>query len=137
MLPCLAAIAIATVVGKKTFESHANETSSLLMQNVEALSNPDNGNDGESDVDYPCSMGTPRYARVATTSGKIEFVQHYSDGTDESNGTDEVYTKSFVGCVADGTGSLKGDNFSIPGSRSGSKYQECKGAQGHQSPDFP
>ena len=38
MLPCIAAVAIATYVGKKTFESHANETSSLLMQNVEALS---------------------------------------------------------------------------------------------------
>ena len=37
MLPCIAAVAIATFVGKKTFESHAYETSSLLMQNVEAL----------------------------------------------------------------------------------------------------
>lgn len=40
MLSCIAAVAIATVVGKKTFESHAYETSSLLMQNVEALSDP-------------------------------------------------------------------------------------------------
>ena len=38
MLSCIAAVAIATVVGKKTYESHAYETSSLLMQNVEALS---------------------------------------------------------------------------------------------------
>ena len=37
MLSCIAAVAIATVVGKKTYESHAYETSSLLMQNVEAL----------------------------------------------------------------------------------------------------
>lgn len=48
MLPCIAAIAIATVVGKKTFESHANETSSLLMQNVEALSSGDNDSNGTS-----------------------------------------------------------------------------------------
>ena len=137
MLPCIAAVAIATYVGKKTFESHANETSSLLMQNIEALSNPEFGDGGESESDYPCSMGTPRYARVATTSGKIEFVEHYSDGIDGEKGTDLVYTMSFIGCVADGTGSLKGDNFSIPGSRSNSKYQECKGAQGHQSPNFP
>lgn len=40
MLSCIAAVAIATVVGKKTFESHAYETSNLLMQNVEALSTP-------------------------------------------------------------------------------------------------
>lgn len=37
MLSCIAAVAIATVVGKKTFESHAYETSNLLLQNVEAL----------------------------------------------------------------------------------------------------
>ncbi len=41
MLPCIAAVAIATYVGEKTFESHANDTSNLLMQNVEALSQRD------------------------------------------------------------------------------------------------
>lgn len=46
MLPCIAAVAFATVVGKKTFESHAYETNSLLMQNVEALT--DNESDGKS-----------------------------------------------------------------------------------------
>ena len=38
MLPCIAAIAIAIIVGKKTFGSHAYVTSNLLMLNVEALS---------------------------------------------------------------------------------------------------
>lgn len=37
MLPCIAAVAFATVVSKKTFELHTYETNSLLMQNVEAL----------------------------------------------------------------------------------------------------
>ena len=37
MLSCIAAVAIATIVGKKTLESHAYETNNLLMQNVEAL----------------------------------------------------------------------------------------------------
>ncbi len=37
MLPCIAAVAIATFVGKKTFESNAYDTNSLLIQNVEAL----------------------------------------------------------------------------------------------------
>lgn len=41
MLPCIAAVAIASVVGKKILESHANETSNLLMQNVEALTQPE------------------------------------------------------------------------------------------------
>ena len=44
MLPCIAAVAIATFVGKKTFESHAYATSSLLMQNVEALADESDEN---------------------------------------------------------------------------------------------
>lgn len=31
MLPCIAAVAIAIVVGKKTYELHAYETNSLLL----------------------------------------------------------------------------------------------------------
>lgn len=38
MLSCIAAVAIVAIVGKKTFQSHAFESSDLLMQNVEALS---------------------------------------------------------------------------------------------------
>lgn len=38
MLPCLAAVAIATFVGTKTLESNASEGYGLLMANVEALS---------------------------------------------------------------------------------------------------
>ena len=38
MLPCIAAVAIATFVGKKTMESNAYEKNSILMENVEALS---------------------------------------------------------------------------------------------------
>ncbi len=48
MLPCLAAVAIATIVGKKAFESRAYETNSLLMQNVEALT------DNESERESTC-----------------------------------------------------------------------------------
>ena len=39
LMPCIVAVAFATFVGKNTFESHANETVDLLMQNLEALSN--------------------------------------------------------------------------------------------------
>lgn len=38
MLPCIAAVAIATFVGKQAYESSALESNSLLAQNVEALS---------------------------------------------------------------------------------------------------
>lgn len=37
-LSCIAAVAIATLVGKKTFRSQASETDNLLTLNVEALS---------------------------------------------------------------------------------------------------
>lgn len=46
MLPCIAAVAIVTVIGKKTFESYAYKTNSLLMQNIEALT--DNESEGKS-----------------------------------------------------------------------------------------
>lgn len=38
MLPCIAAVAIAAYVGKKTFNQKAYETNNLLTENVEALS---------------------------------------------------------------------------------------------------
>ena len=37
MLPCIAAVAIASFVGIKTLKSNASECNSLLMSNVEAL----------------------------------------------------------------------------------------------------
>jgi len=49
MLSCIAAVAIAAFVGKKTFESHAYEASSLLMQNVEALAT---GADSQDNCHY-------------------------------------------------------------------------------------
>lgn len=42
MLSCIAAVAIAIFVGKKTFESKAFESDALFVQNVEALSDGDN-----------------------------------------------------------------------------------------------
>ncbi|MBR1666055.1 MAG: hypothetical protein IJ699_07540 [Bacteroidaceae bacterium] len=37
MLPCIAAVAIATLVGKQAYEANAYESNELLMANVEAL----------------------------------------------------------------------------------------------------
>ena len=44
LLPCIAAVAIATVVGTKTFKSNSDESNELLMANVEALTSAENGN---------------------------------------------------------------------------------------------
>lgn len=38
MLPCIAAVAIATYIGTKTLKANASESNALLMTNVEALS---------------------------------------------------------------------------------------------------
>ena len=38
LLPCIAAVAIATFVGTKALKSNASESNALLMANVEALS---------------------------------------------------------------------------------------------------
>ena len=136
MLPCIAAVAIATFVGKKTFESHAYETSSLLMQNVEALSQS-GGDEGGNGDDSPCSSGFPHFARIANLSGKIEIVRHYADGDNGNYGIDAVYIKDYAGCIADGSGNLKGGDFSYHTDERLSSYQECKGAVGHKETDLP
>lgn len=41
MLPCIAAVAIAAFVGKKTLEADSYGANFLLVQNVEALANSD------------------------------------------------------------------------------------------------
>ena len=46
LLPCIAAVAIATFVGAKSFQTNAYESNDLLMQNVEALSKNTGGDEG-------------------------------------------------------------------------------------------
>ncbi len=47
MLPCIAAVAIATFVGKKTLAPNVLVRNNLLYENVEALAEPESG--------YSCS----------------------------------------------------------------------------------
>lgn len=56
MLPCIAAVAIVTFVGKKTMESNAYEKNSIMMENVEALSAG-----GEGIVTHYTCEGTKKY----------------------------------------------------------------------------
>lgn len=53
-LPCIAAVAIATFVGKKAFESNALERNSILLENVEALTKPEQY--GYKVTTGPCPM---------------------------------------------------------------------------------
>jgi len=55
MLSCIAAVAIATLVGTKTLQSNAYENNGLLIQNVEALAegDADLGDQGSNIYAYP------------------------------------------------------------------------------------
>ena len=44
MLPCMAAVAVAAAFGTKAILTNARERSSLLMENVEAISQNEQGN---------------------------------------------------------------------------------------------
>ena len=70
MLSCIAAVAIASFVGKKTFESNAYENG-LMTQNVEALSQSDQGDYSESVPYIPCekSSGDKCLINVRTANG--------------------------------------------------------------------
>ena len=57
MLSCIAAVAIASFVGKKTFESNAYENG-LMTQNVEALSQGDYAEGDATIVDFPCAQSS-------------------------------------------------------------------------------
>ena len=48
-LPCIAAVAIATFVGAKSFKTNASESNDLLLANVEALSTPSDPGAGTSE----------------------------------------------------------------------------------------
>lgn len=81
MLPCIASIAIATFIGKKTFESHAYETNNLLIQNIEALSQSSGYVDNSVRV---------RYARAGYC---WKCNTNYSDCPIESHGEScKIYT---------------------------------------------
>ena len=62
MLSCTAAVAIATFVGKKTFESKAFASDALLTQNVEALSSGVDG--GKQPVECYNSITTHKASQV-------------------------------------------------------------------------
>ena len=102
-LPCIAAVAFATFVGKKALEASAYEGNSLLMQNVEALSLDNN----ESIACPPNHV--PNHYITATTNtiqvtctknGEIKVGEHTVSGAWEKNKT---YVVVIVTKNCDGT----------------------------------
>ena len=74
MLPCIAAVAIATFVGKKTLENNAYESNAFLAQNVEALSQ--NNGDLRSLQDQARYIQTSQGLLVTNITGSIEASVH-------------------------------------------------------------
>lgn len=76
MLSCVAAVAIAAMVGKKTYESHVSD--SLLLENVEALADAA----GES-----TSVGTC-YLQVSSGNSNTQDFKLFCNGDTDS---DNIY----------------------------------------------
>lgn len=108
MLSCIAAVALATVVGKKTYESHAYETNSLLMQNVEALAD----NDGEGDLN---KKGCKTNTKIVIPTDKC--IHQYTIGF---SGTESLCSE--------------GDDSSCQSGLDGTSYR-CETVSGH--PEHP
>jgi len=126
MLPCIVAVAIATLVGKKSFESNALKTNSILLENVEALSQ-----DGEYDAS-DCNDGFGKYSFVSAATGKSEMRAHHSGEIGGKDGVDVIYTVTFKQCTANGTtGIQKGANYTYSTEMSNLSYVKCEGWQGH------
>ena len=128
MLPCIAAVAIATVVGKKTYEKNAFEGNALLAQNVEALSQGDTGG-GSSE----CEFGSPIYAEVGAYYGKTNTRIHYEEG----GNIDHVYKDvTYTQCYAfkPNCGERKGANGIINVDWGTYSIEPCKGSSYHYNP---
>ena len=84
MLSCIAACAIVSgYVGMKAYESHAYESNSLLMQNVEALTQ-DGGDKGadEAPSDGLVTGVGPTWRDSFIKTGKITAREHCKDTID-------------------------------------------------------
>jgi len=78
LLPCIAAVAIATFVGAKSFKTNASESNELLLQNVEALSQNNKNKDDDGGFNYvlnkdDCNVKVGSYAGFSAFVAKFKF----------------------------------------------------------------
>ena len=85
MLPCIAAVAIATFVGKQAYESSAHKSNELLMANVEALADNEEFKCVMEKDD--CHVRVGRYAKLQAFINKYSGYGNLEYG-DEINITD-------------------------------------------------
>lgn len=132
MLSCIAACAIVSgYVGMKAYESHAYESNSLLMQNVEALTQ-DGGDKGadEAPSDGLVTCVGPTWRDSFIKTGKITAREHCKDTIDNY----VVYPFSKCCSAHQGEGNLIGNNIEM---NCGTPIKRtpipCEGEEMHQS----
>ena len=113
MLPCIAAIAIATFVGTKAFKSNASKENCLFLANVEALA------DDESTGVGACA-GPSKYEEVNhTRKAQVEAFCI-------SDSIDELWIFKWEICSAYGYGgNISGTNFEKFDGRTYSGLARC------------
>lgn len=80
LLPCIAAVAIATFVGAKSFKTNASESNDLLLASVEALTQNTGGGEYEFPDGYPytstCNVAIGKRRRC-----KVEIITCQGGGS--------------------------------------------------------
>lgn len=99
-LSCIAAMTIATLIGKKHIWTETNEANDLLMQNVEALSDGD-----DRETKYIRTDGLCEYKITGEAKGEVKIYVAGIPVAKIKLGADGTATYSFEGktdCAADG-----------------------------------
>ena len=111
MLSCIAACAfVSGYVGMKAYESHAYESNSLLMQNVEALTQngEDNGEMPPPEDGLVICYG-PKWRDSFIRAGKVTAREHDSEKDTLDNYV--VYPVSKCCASHEGAGIIRGNNI--------------------------
>ena len=121
--PCMAAIALAAFVDMRTLERNKNINETLLMANVEALT------EGEySSSECP---GQKIYSEVAVMHGEKDIREH------DMYNLDICYTVTYTKCCAKGIGEKEGTNGIISMNYTDPYYRPCEGDSKHNYFTFP
>ena len=121
VLSCVAAVAIATFVGKKAYEFSYGESKTLFKLNIEALT---------QDEITPCIYndecgGVCAYANVGHCKGRTYCVTHVCDSVDVR------MEYSYESCYANGHGIMQGSNMTYNVLQEELIYTKCTGERGH------
>lgn len=126
MLPCIAAVVIATLVGRKTLSLDVSEASSLLMQNIDALTQ------GEGEIvqdELVVCMG-PRCNISYIKSGRISIIEHILDTIDTKT---RLSISKCCSSSLNKDGDFQGNNTTMTYREIASEWIPCVGNGNHLS----